>query len=90
MLKKEFGDFGLPLTETGSVVVKDIDEMLAMGGLQIKLGAGATFDLQGGLMTNTVNYDAAGVAEDGVTPVVTSEKLGLDKLLLMGSVTVLF
>ena len=89
-LKKEFGNGGLVLNEAGSVIVKDIDEMLAMGGLQIKLGAGATFDLQGGLMTNTVNYDALGVADDGVTPIMKSEKLGLDKLLLMGNVTVLF
>jgi len=82
-LKKEYGS-GLLLGD-GTVIVNDIDEMLAMGGLQIKLGAGTTFDLQGGLLTNTVNYVAPNV--EG-TPVAS--ELKMDKLLLMGSVTLLF
>ena len=64
--------------------------MLAMGGLQIKLAAGATLDLQGGLMTNKVNYMVNGIAEDGVTPFSVPAELSLDKLLLMGNVTILF
>ena len=82
MLNKEYGSgFGF---DNGAVVSK-IDEMLALGGIQIKLGAGATFDLEGGLMSNTVKYtmpDANGVP--------TEQELGIDKLLLMGNVTVLF
>lgn len=79
MLKKEFGN-ALSLDEASMVVVNDIDEMLAMGGLQIKLGPGVAFDLQGGVMSNTVNYTVDGIKAE----------LGIDKLLLMGSVTVLF
>ena len=90
MLTKEFGDNGLALNEARTVVVKDVNEMLAMGGLQIKLAAGATLDLQGGLMTNKVNYMVNGVAEDGVTPFSVPAELSLDKLLLMGNVTILF
>ena len=91
MLKKEFGDNGLALNETATVIVKDASEMLAMGGLQIKLGAGATLDLQGGLLTNKVNYSASVVSEENpeVSTMVDSE-LSLNKLLLMGNVTVLF
>lgn len=91
MLKKEFGDNGLALNETATVIVKDASEMLAMGGLQIKLGAGATLDLQGGLLTNKVNYSASVVSEENpeVSTMVDSE-LSLDKLLLMGNITVLF
>lgn len=89
MLKKEFGN-GLALDGNGLVIVNDIDEMLAMGGLQIKLGAGATFDLQGGMLTNTVNYTAT--ESDAATGALAQNKkeLSIDKLLLMGSVTVLF
>ena len=64
--------------------------MLAMGGLQIKLAAGAKLDLQGGLMTNKVNYTQSVFAEDGVTLVPVDADLSLDKLLLMGNVTILF
>lgn len=90
MLTKEFGDNGLALNEAGTVVINDVNEMLAMGGLQIKLAAGAKLDLQGGLMTNKVNYTVNGLAEDGVTPVSAGAELSLDKLLLMGNVTILF
>ena len=79
MLKKEFGN-ALSLDDASTVVVNDISEMLTMGGLQIKLGPGVAFDLQGGVMSNTVNYTVDG----------TKAELGIDKLLLMGSVTVLF
>ncbi|MCQ2061729.1 MAG: hypothetical protein MJY99_00135 [Fibrobacter sp.] len=82
MLTKEYGiGFGF---ENGAVVNK-VEEMLAMGGLQIKLGAGAVFDFEGGLMSNTVKYtmpNAEGVAE--------AKELGIDKLLLMGNVKILF
>ncbi|MCQ2098878.1 MAG: hypothetical protein Q4E52_06380 [Fibrobacter sp.] len=86
MLTKEFGS-GLPLSET--VIVNDIDEMLAMGGLQIKLGPGAVLDLQGGLLTNTVNYTGIAVDENGVAFAQPSE-LSLSKLLIAGNITVLF
>lgn len=86
MLKKEFGN-GLPLSEI--VTVNDIDEMLAMGGLQIKLGAGATLDLQGGLLTNTVNYTTTNVDAEG-NLISAKNELGVDKLLIAGNITVLF
>ena len=88
MLKKEFGN-ALSLDEASMVVVNDIDEMLAMGGLQIKLGPGVAFDLQGGVMSNTVNY-TANVYDEAGAVTSTKAELGIDKLLLMGSVTVLF
>ena len=90
MLSKEFGNGGLALNEAKTIVVKDVSEMLAMGGLQIKLAAGAKLDLQGGLMTNKVNYTQSVFAEDGVTLVPVDAELSLDKLLLMGNVTILF
>jgi hypothetical protein len=88
MLKKEFGN-GLSLTEDASVIVNDMDEMLALGGIQIKLGPGATFDFQAGTMNNAVNYTVTGADEAG-NAVKNKAKLEMDKLLLMGSVTVLF
>ena len=88
MLKKEFGN-GLSLTEDASVIVNDMDEMLALGGVQIKLGPGATFDFQAGTMNNAVNYTVTGADEAG-NAVKNKAKLEMDKLLLMGSVTVLF
>lgn len=82
MLKKEFGNV-LQLAE--NVVVNDIDEMLAMGGLQIKLGPGAVLDLQGGLLTNKVNYTVVDPAAGAF-----GSELSLDKLLIAGNITVLF
>lgn len=92
MLNKDFGK-GLALDDDATVVVNSIDEMLAMGGLQIKLGAGATLDLQGGMLNNTIKYIANSSvldAEGNAVVVPVSKELGLDKLILIGNVTVLF
>ena len=87
---------------TNEVVVKKIEEMLVMGGLQVKLGPGSYLDLQGGLMTNSVKYtqqikihksykdlDNEPVEVDEVGD-KKSLKLEIDKILLMANVTVLF
>ena len=93
-----------PSTETitNTVSVKKTEEMLAMGGLQIKMGAGAYLNLQGGLLTNTVKYTQQITSEmkyngldnepvdDFVEGKGESFKLDVDKMLLMADVTVLF
>ena len=93
-----------PSTETitNTVSVKKTEEMLAMGGLQIKMGAGAYLNLQGGLLTNTVKYTQQITSEmkyngldnepvdDFVEGKEESFKLDVDKMLLMADVTVLF
>ncbi len=79
-LEKKFTN-GLPLADDGSVIVNDINETLILGGLQIKLGPGAVLDLQGGTMANTVDFATAAAG---------AQSLELNKLLLMGNITVLF
>ena len=87
---------------TNTVTVKKMEEMLAMGGLQVKMGAGAYLNLQAGLMTNTVKYTKQVTTEiscndvdhnpvvDTDAPPKESLKLDVDKMLLMGDITVLF
>lgn len=93
-----------PTTETvtNEIVMKSMEELLFMGGVQIKLGAGSYLDVQGGMLTNTVKYTQQ-VSEkkeyndldnkptvDNVVGEKKSLKLDVDKLLLMANVTVLF
>lgn len=93
-----------PMTEvvTNQSTINKVEEMLAMGGLQIRMGAGAYLDLQGGLMTNKVEYTQQIFTERSYNdlenlPVTEKEdgekvsmELGIDKLLLMANITVLF
>ena len=101
-------DKGKPVNRPGTEVttntirVKKVEEMLALGGLQVKLGAGAFLNLQGGLLTNSVKYTRQVTTETSYNdlnndPVVDvnegkkeSLKLEVDKMLLMADVTVLF
>ena len=89
MLSKDYKE-GLFLDETATVVVNGMDETLALGGLQIKLGAGAVFDFQAGVLKNSVDYTVNGTDPVTSAPVSESKKLDVDKFLLMGNVTVLF
>ena len=87
---------------TNTIRVKEIEEMLALGGLQIKMGAGAFLNLQGGLLTNSVKYTQQISTEKSYNdlnnePVVEKDagkkesfKMDVDKMLLMADVTVLF
>ena len=87
---------------TNKVLVKKVEEMLALGGLQVKLGAGAFLNLQGGLLTNSVKYTRQITTETSYNnldnePVVDKDegkkeslKLEVDKMLLMADVTVRF
>lgn len=76
-LTKDYGN-GLYLSET--VVVQKVEESLILFGPQVKLAPGAVLNLQGGVMTNKVSYDVATV----------SQKLSIDKMLIMADVTVSF
>jgi hypothetical protein len=81
MLNKKY-DGGLDLYGDASVTVKKVEEMLILAGPQVKLGPGAYLNVEGGYMTNDVSYASAAVAG--------TQKLSIDKTLIMANVSVLF
>ena len=81
MLNKTY-DGGLDLYGDASVTVKKVEEMLILAGPQVKLGPGAYLNVEGGYMTNDVSYASAAVAG--------TQKLSIDKTLIMANVSVLF
>lgn len=78
-------EFGVPLTVSNFASVNKVEESLLLVGPRVKIAPSSYLSLQYGLLGNTVTYTAT--AADGTQ---ASQKLDIDKNIIMGDVTVVF
>lgn len=83
-------EYGNHLQVSESAAITKTEEMLLRVGPRIKIAPASYLSVQYGLLTDKISFERIGVAEDGLTPVVTPDEFSIDKNVIMADVTVTF